>query len=181
MVPWKYALVASLVVLIVGFVSGAVIFGHESPPQVRGAIIKLGPPSSLPNFPDQPWCNDYNKFCITQDSSGQLIAVYTYDTNPFFRSEGCTVPWRPDFSWKAPGSNQETAGWFRSGCSGATFDKTGHGVYGPAPRDLDQFKLTLVTDPATQDQHIEVDTRTLICGRSADDTPSTCERAPPPQ
>ena len=51
---------------------------------------------------------------------------------------------------------------------GATFDRDGTRVFGPAPRDLDQFQISL------DDGMVAVDTGKLICGSVAD----SCKRAP---
>ncbi len=56
---------------------------------------------------------------------------------------GCTVPWRPDFEWEDPRTRQKTRGWFRCPCHGSTYDHAGIRVYGPAPRPMDTFALTI--------------------------------------
>jgi cytochrome b6-f complex iron-sulfur subunit len=72
---------------------------------------------------------------------------------------GCTVPWRPTFSWKdAQGKDRE--GWFRCPCHGSTYDDAGARVYGPAPRSMDHMKLTI--DASTG--RISVDTGSIIKG-----------------
>ncbi len=50
---------------------------------------------------------------------------------------GCTVPWRPTFEF------QESEGWFRCPCHGSTYSKAGVRVFGPAPRSMDVFELTV--------------------------------------
>ena len=110
-----------------------------------------------------------------------IVALYTYDTNPFFRSEDCAVQWRPDFEFTDPATGQQSKGWFRSGCSGATFRVNGEFVFGPAPRDLDQFRVTVrASDDPTQ-RYIEVDTRHLFCGQEHDGAKPRCDFAPLPQ
>jgi cytochrome b6-f complex iron-sulfur subunit len=56
---------------------------------------------------------------------------------------GCTVPWRPNFVWPDPATGQEEQGWFRCPCHGSTYDNAGVRVYGPAPRSMDRFELTI--------------------------------------
>jgi cytochrome b6-f complex iron-sulfur subunit len=61
---------------------------------------------------------------------------------------GCTVPWRPDFVFTDPTTSQESTGWFRCPCHGSTYTHAGARVFGPAPRDMDTFPLTI--DPDTK-------------------------------
>lgn len=54
---------------------------------------------------------------------------------------GCTVPWRPDFSF------DNRKGWFRCPCHGSTYSADGGvKVFGPAPRPLDVFPITVEAD-----------------------------------
>jgi cytochrome b6-f complex iron-sulfur subunit len=53
---------------------------------------------------------------------------------------GCTVPWRPDFSFEG------STGWFRCPCHGSTYTKGGVRVFGPAPRSMDTFDVTVNAD-----------------------------------
>jgi len=56
---------------------------------------------------------------------------------------GCTVPWRSDFNFVDPATSQEKKGWFRCPCHGSTYNDSGARVYGPAPRSMDHFDLTI--------------------------------------
>ena len=71
---------------------------------------------------------------------------------------GCTVPWRPDFSWDG------TLGWFRNPCHGETYDRAGRLVFGPSPRDLDRYLVSIV------DGRVIVDTEHYVCGFAPPDT-----------
>jgi cytochrome b6-f complex iron-sulfur subunit len=53
------------------------------------------------------------------------------------------VPWRPDFNFVDPATSQEKKGWFRCPCHGSTYNDSGARVYGPAPRSMDHFDLTI--------------------------------------
>ncbi|HZQ37249.1 MAG TPA: Rieske 2Fe-2S domain-containing protein [Dehalococcoidia bacterium] len=53
---------------------------------------------------------------------------------------GCTVPWRPDFTFEG------STGWFRCPCHGSTYTKGGLRVFGPAPRSMDTFDVTVNGD-----------------------------------
>jgi len=51
---------------------------------------------------------------------------------------GCTIPFRPDFEF------QGRKGWFRCPCHGSTYTKEGGIiVFGPAPRPMDVFPITV--------------------------------------
>jgi len=70
------------------------------------------------------------------DSPGGLIALY--HKCPHL---GCTVPWRPDFTF------DNRKGWFRCPCHGSTYTADGGvKVYGPAPRPMDVFPITVNQD-----------------------------------
>ena len=54
---------------------------------------------------------------------------------------GCTIPWRPDFQF------QGRKGWFRCPCHGSTYTKEGGViVFGPAPRPMDVFPISVNDD-----------------------------------
>jgi cytochrome b6-f complex iron-sulfur subunit len=70
------------------------------------------------------------------DSPGGLIALY--HKCPHL---GCTVPWRPDFNF------DNRKGWFRCPCHGSTYSADGGvKVFGPAPRPMDVFPITVEAD-----------------------------------
>ncbi|HEX5480253.1 MAG TPA: Rieske 2Fe-2S domain-containing protein [Dehalococcoidia bacterium] len=58
---------------------------------------------------------------------------------------GCTVPWKDDFTWTddRPGVNKTYSGWFRCPCHGSTYTYGGVRVFGPAPRSLDTFDISV--------------------------------------
>lgn len=91
--------------------------------------------------------------------------------------------WLPEFSFVDPVTGEDKQGWFRSGCSGTTYRMSGERVFGPGQRDMDRFPLEirqLEDGDAGRVEVIQVDTRQLICARSASAS-SSCERAPLPQ
>lgn len=60
---------------------------------------------------------------------------------------GCTVPFTPGFTFPDPGNgDQSVTGWFRCPCHGSTYSDTGRRVFGPAPRSMDVFGLTIADD-----------------------------------
>ncbi len=59
---------------------------------------------------------------------------------------GCTVPWKPSFSFLDPSTGAEKKGWFRCPCHGSTYTDAGVRVFGPAPRSLDTMDLSVGAD-----------------------------------
>ena len=58
---------------------------------------------------------------------------------------GCTVPFNPTFTFPDPLGGNVT-GWFRCPCHGSTYSDSGRRVFGPAPRSMDVFGLTVAAD-----------------------------------
>jgi cytochrome b6-f complex iron-sulfur subunit len=75
---------------------------------------------------------------------GSIIALYHKCVHL-----GCTVPWRPDFSREDPRNGASYAGWFLCPCHGSTYSDVGVRVFGPAPRSLDTFELTITDGKMT--------------------------------
>jgi cytochrome b6-f complex iron-sulfur subunit len=73
---------------------------------------------------------------------------------------GCTVPWREPFVFPDPATGQNKVGWFRCPCHGSTYTEAGVRVFGPAPRSMDHFEVTI--DPNTK--RISVNTGKVIKG-----------------
>lgn len=68
----------------------------------------------------------------TGGAPGGLLAMYQKCVHL-----GCTVPWLPDFDF------QGEKGWFRCPCHQSTYTKAGIRVFGPAPRHLDTFEISI--------------------------------------
>lgn len=145
-----------------------VAYGFPRSESSRGTVVHLG--KSL-GYDGGVFCVPYHHFCVVEPAEGQTpAAFYTFTTHPIFREQGCEVTWEPDrvFDGGLAGS---TTGIF-VGCGGAKFDRTGRRIFGPAPRDLDRFPVTVTPDS------IIVDTRQLICGASVSGPSAPCVRAP---
>jgi Rieske Fe-S protein len=71
-------------------------------------------------------------FHIVRLSDGDIRALSSKDQHL-----GCAVPWRPDYEWEG------TTGLFLNPCHGETFDIAGNRVFGPSPRGLDRFAVTI--------------------------------------
>ena len=83
--------------------------------------------------PNQPVHSFEHKLWLVKLDSGEVLALSHKSTYL-----GCTVPWRPDFTFG------DIQGWFRDPCQGATWDLNGNLVVGPAPRGLDQYAVQIV-------------------------------------
>jgi cytochrome b6-f complex iron-sulfur subunit len=60
---------------------------------------------------------------------------------------GCTVPYNPSFVFNDPDNGgQSITGWFRCPCHGSTYSDTGRRVFGPAPRSMDVYAMTISPD-----------------------------------
>lgn len=71
-----------------------------------------------------------------EESPGGLLALY--QKCPHL---GCTVPWNAGFNF------QGRTGWFRCPCHNSTYTKEGGViVFGPAPRSMDVFPITVNGD-----------------------------------
>jgi cytochrome b6-f complex iron-sulfur subunit len=69
---------------------------------------------------------------------GSLLALYTKCPHL-----GCTVPYLDSFSFEDPRSAERVTGWFRCPCHGSTYSDAGVRVFGPAPRSMDTFEMTI--------------------------------------
>lgn len=109
-------------------------------------LIAVGSPDGFPvGVPVRP--DDYPLAWIVREETGELIAFSTRSTHL-----GCTVPWRADFRFNG------VTGWFRDPCSGTTWAITGERVFGPAPRNLDQYVVEV------SGGQVRIDTSRVICG-----------------
>lgn len=72
---------------------------------------------------------------IPGSEKGGIVALYQKCVHL-----GCTVPWRPEFEFEGE------KGWFRCPCHGSTYTRGGARVFGPAPRSLDTFPVTINGD-----------------------------------
>lgn len=62
---------------------------------------------------------------------------------------GCTVPYKDAFTFNDPANGgRAVTGWFRCPCHGSTYSDSGRRVFGPAPRSMDLFALTIAADGA---------------------------------
>jgi len=81
------------------------------------------------------------RFHLVKRDDGSFLALSWKDPHL-----GCTVPWRGSFEFVDPRDGVSKTGWFRNPCHGETYDAYGVRVFGPAPRNLDQYPVEIVSD-----------------------------------
>ncbi len=97
-----------------------------------GGVVPVGSSDSLPSTDGPPDNYPKVKFWLSNTDEG-VLAIYKVCTHL-----GCLYSW----------DDQETK--FICPCHGSQFDKEGAYLQGPAPRNLDLFKVQLV-DPSTEE------------------------------
>lgn len=151
-----YASLAALLgILVIGGVFVSVLVSFSWPSSDIGSPAALIYAGRVDDFEAaQPVKFAEGKFWLVKKEDGSFIALYW--KAPALR--GCSVPWRENFSFRDPRTGDTTLGWFRDPCSGSTWDVYGVRVFGPAPRNLDEFPVELVGDKiyvrATEDKII---------------------------
>lgn len=99
--------------------------------------------------PNEPMHNTEGRFWLVKLNGGTILALSHKDPRL-----GCTVPWRPDFTFMG------MKGWFRNPCHSQTYDLTGACYDGPCIRGLDRYE-TRIVDGKIQ---VHVGASTLIEG-----------------
>lgn len=127
-----------------------------------GSAIAVGTLDQLPeggflrNLDAKAWIMRLGSLQSEREGAPQGAVIALYQKCPHL---GCTVPWRPEFPFSDPRNNNETyLGWFRCPCHGSTYSFTGVRVFGPAPRSMDVFGLTI------ENGNITVDTGSITQG-----------------
>ncbi len=106
-----------------------------------GSIDLLAPGKKLHNLDAKAWVVRFDAQQAARNpgaQEGSVLAIYHKCVHL-----GCTVPYRPDFSREDPRNGETYAGWFLCPCHGSTYSDAGVRVFGPAPRSLDTFALTI--------------------------------------
>lgn len=145
-------------VLLIGFWTGvgAMLAGIAStiitslyPPRATGfgskifvgMIDALEPGAKAHNLDAKTWLVRLDADQARRNPPAQAGAVLAlYHKCPHL---GCTVPYRADFAREDPRNNETYAGWFLCPCHGSTYSDAGVRVFGPAPRSMDMFPLTI--------------------------------------
>jgi cytochrome b6-f complex iron-sulfur subunit len=134
-----------------------------------GSAIAVGTLDQLPeggflrNLDARTWVMRMSADQAEREGAPQGSIIALYHKCPHL---GCTVPWQPGFPFADPRNDNATyQGWFRCPCHGSTYSATGVRVFGPAPRSLDVFALSI-----DDGGNIIVDTGTITQG--SPDNPS---------
>jgi cytochrome b6-f complex iron-sulfur subunit len=98
-----------------------------------GGLVNAGPPADF-QVGDVKYFVE-GKFYLSRVQEG-FMALYQKCVHL-----GCTVPWRPEFSFNFEGQN--ITGLFRCPCHGSTYLPNGQIIFGPAPRPLDYMSIAL--------------------------------------
>ena len=105
-----------------------------------GSVDQLAPGKKLHNLDAKAWIVRFDAEQARRNNAQEGAIMALYHKCPHL---GCTVPYRADFSREDPRNGETYAGWFLCPCHGSTYSDGGVRVFGPAPRSLDTFALTI--------------------------------------
>ena len=105
-----------------------------------GTVDELEPGSFIRNLDAKAWVMRFDAEQAAREGAPEGAIVALWHKCPHL---GCTVPWRPEFSFTDSRSSETYQGWFRCPCHGSTYSVSGFRVFGPAPRSMDTFALTI--------------------------------------
>lgn len=141
------ALLAGIGATIVNMVWPRAVTGFGSEVFV-GTVDQLLPGQKIKNVEAKAWLVrlDEEQARRNGGTAGAILALY--QKCPHL---GCTVPFRPEYSREDPRNNETYSGWFLCPCHGSTYSDAGVRVFGPAPRSMDTFALTINNGNMTVD------------------------------
>jgi len=106
-----------------------------------GTIDQLDPGKKLHNLDAKAWIVRFNADQAKRNpgaTEGSVLAIYHKCVHL-----GCTVPYIEGLSFDDPRNGETYQGWFKCPCHGSTYSDAGVRVFGPAPRSLDTFDMTI--------------------------------------
>jgi cytochrome b6-f complex iron-sulfur subunit len=121
-----------------------------------GTMDQLEPGKRIHNLDAKAWVVRFNAEQAKRNpgaQEGAVLAVYHKCVHL-----GCTVPYLEGLSYEDPRNGETYQGWFKCPCHGSTYSDAGVRVFGPAPRSLDTFAMTI------KDGKITVNTGKIITG-----------------
>jgi HAAS len=93
----------------------------------------------------------------------QMVRAYS-DKDP----RGCTLPFRPDFTFDLGSGERAGPGLFRDPCGGSTYDLAGNRLFGPSPFDMTEYPVRIEED------QVLVALGLPQCGENKGDYPGDC-------
>ncbi len=120
-----------------------------------GTIDDIQPGQKVKSVVAKTWLVRLNAEQAERNGGQEGALLALYQKCPHL---GCTVPFRGDFTREDPRSGQSYAGWFLCPCHGSTYSDAGVRVFGPAPRSMDTFAVTI------DGGNITVDTGAITAG-----------------
>jgi cytochrome b6-f complex iron-sulfur subunit len=105
-----------------------------------GTVDQIEPGQKFKNVEAKAWIVRLDATQAERNGGEEGAILALYQKCPHL---GCTVPYRPEYSREDPRSGQRYAGWFLCPCHGSTYSDAGVRVFGPAPRSMDTFSVTI--------------------------------------
>jgi cytochrome b6-f complex iron-sulfur subunit len=105
-----------------------------------GTVDSIDPGQKFKNVEAKAWIVRLDATQADRNGGQEGAILALYQKCPHL---GCTVPYREDYSRVDPRSGQRYAGWFLCPCHGSTYSDAGVRVFGPAPRSMDTFEVTI--------------------------------------
>jgi cytochrome b6-f complex iron-sulfur subunit len=105
-----------------------------------GTVDQIEPGQKFKNVEAKAWIVRLDAAQAERNGGEEGALLALYQKCPHL---GCTVPFRPDYSREDPRNGERYAGWFLCPCHGSTYSDAGVRVFGPAPRSMDTFSLTI--------------------------------------
>ncbi len=136
--PWlRLGLLAAAFVAAAASAVAFIIFllpQPSEPPTLTVALDEL--PVGRPRFYPRPDFGSVGQqtlgVWVVRRADGSVDAFYSRDP-----ASGCPAPWRADFQF------ERRVGVFRDPCWGSTYTMDGVAIFGPTPRGLDRFDVTV--------------------------------------
>lgn len=105
-----------------------------------GTVDKLQPGKPVKNVEAKAWLVKLDAETARRNGGTEGAILALYQKCPHL---GCSVPWRDDYSYEDPLNGESYKGWFLCPCHGSTYSMVGRRVFGPAPRSMDTFEVTI--------------------------------------
>jgi cytochrome b6-f complex iron-sulfur subunit len=105
-----------------------------------GSVDQLEPGQKIKNVEAKAWLVRLDAEQAERNGGEEGAILALYQKCPHL---GCSVPYRPEYSYEDPRSGQRYSGWFLCPCHGSTYSDAGVRVFGPAPRSMDTMEVTI--------------------------------------